>query len=157
MNTNAGRVGGNQTPTELIRKLIARSGPEGGSVFLSDFCKQLGPEVPRSECVAALKNNRDVLFVVGRKGHQSRAIFGRMRNNYTQAPSFKSPVASGPIRQHTPRPRQQEVAKQRFINRVLPVVSAEGTALDATKFRLRVVVNGQEVFVPVDQLELVAA
>lgn len=135
------------TPHELIRKLVAESRPEGGSMFLEDFCEQC-PGVPRAECVHVLKNSRDVLFIVGRKGHQSRVIFGRMKEHYGDAPSFKSPAASGPIRP------QYNTSRRRVMSHKSPVV-LNGTDIDVTKFRLRVVVQGQEVFVPVDQIELV--
>lgn len=134
-------------PNELIKKLIAESPAEGGSVFLDDFCNQL-PDVPRAICVNALKTNRDVVFIVGRKGHMSRAIYGPMKDDYKQAPSFKSPMASGPIRLHIPRRRAVQTDQ--------PVV-AEETELNASEFRLRVVVQGQEVFLPIEELELVPA
>lgn len=136
-----------QTPMELIKKLVNESRPEGGSIFLDDFCRQL-PNASRMECVSALKNNKDILFIVGRKGHESRAFFGRMKDDYRQAPSFKSPAASGPLRNYTPRRR---------ITPQSVVVASEGSEikLDANMFRLRAVVQGQEVFIPIDELELV--
>lgn len=142
---------GGVNPHELIRKLINESKPEGGSIFLDDFCKMV-PDVSRAECVMALKNNKDVLFIVGRKGHMSRAVFGKMKESYNEAPSFRSPLASGPIRLHAP---------QRHIQSHQPQTSRsavdKGTEIDASTFKLRVVVQGQEIFIPIDEFELVPA
>lgn len=142
-------VSQNGTASELIRKLVAESPLEGGSIFLDDFCAQV-PGETRADCVSALKNHRGILFVVGRKGHQSRAVWGALKDNYTQAPSFKSAMAgSGPIRHHTPHRQPAQHNNNQQPDNV--------TQLDASAFCLRVVVQGQEVFVPIDELELVPA
>lgn len=136
-------IGISQTPHELIKRLVKEGGPNGGSIFLDDFC-ELCPDSTRQECVAALKSNKDVLFISGRKGHMSRAVFGELRNSYHQAPSFRSPVASGPIRHMSNRqPRS--------------VVSNDISELNPQKFRVRLVVQGQEFYVPIEELQLVSA
>jgi hypothetical protein len=123
------------TPGELIAKLINDSPDEGGSIFLDDFCGKL-PGSLRVDCVHALKNTKGILFVVGRKGHQSRAVYGHMMEDYKNAPSF-----SHQNHRHNNRPSVASVISE----------------LESGSFRLRATVNGQEIFIPVDTLELVPA
>jgi hypothetical protein len=134
------------TPHELIKQLVREAGFHGGSIFLDDFCN-LCVGSSRQECVAALKNNKNVLFIPGRKGHMSRALFGELRNNVEQAPSFRSPAATGPIRHHQPnRPTQRKAS---MVN--------ETVELDPKKFRVRIRLQGQEIFFPLEELQLVPA
>jgi hypothetical protein len=137
MKTTKMLVDGVRTPKELASKLL-RENRGGGSIHLDDFCAQL-KDVPRQECIQCLKYEMGDKgrFVPGRKGHPSRWVYGKMLRDLP-------PPASPSNRRRNETPMVST-----------PVIG--GTKVPTNSFRLKATINGQAIYIPLDELELVPA
>lgn len=129
-----------QNADELANQLL-HDNKDGGAILLDEFCGKL-PNVPRMECVRILKNHPHGVFIVGRKGHKSRWVYGKMAQDIkNSSSSFPNPGRQNRSNKPTKAQEIQESAGE----------------MSAESFKLHVVAeNGQEFFLPLRSIELVA-
>lgn len=126
---------------DIIKALVS-SNKEGGEISLNDVCKKL-PNVDRWEIVSALRHSDEGIFVTGRRGKESRFLYGE-----TAKPMQKSI-------------KYRQDYRARHATNGSPTAASHETStglLGSEKFALRLgLANGKTITVPVTSIEMVPA
>lgn len=118
---------------------LKSSNKEGGEFSLNDICKKL-PNVDRWEIVSALRHSDDGIFVTGRRGKESRFLYGEAAKPMKKSIQY----------------RQDYRAKHATNNGGSHASHETPGLLGSEKFALRLgLANGKTITVPVTSIEMV--
>lgn len=137
-------------PESLMAALV-KGNPAGGSITLDQACDRL-PNVERRDVIRALKDSNEGVFVVGRKGHASRWVYGDAAE--AEAEKFQSRQQTRTRR--VPRRQQREVEQEQIQENNGPRRVELGNGQTFTDLSLKVSVAGQVAIIPL-KVELVPA
>lgn len=132
-------------PASFMEALL-QGNPSGGSITLDQVCERV-PGAERREVIKALKESDEGVFVVGRKGHASRWVYGPAAEE--EAEKFSTRQA---VRRIPTKSTRQAAQVQTFEPRHIQL----GAGRTFTDLSLQVTVAGQKAIIPL-KVELIPA